>query len=82
MDQLDRNITILDDLCISPEEKKQRIKEIEQLRKNIIHHSDDLHFFWQHDTMVSHYRDQVYSLWDMIGNETTYAFFYYSTIKY
>ena len=80
MDQLDRNITNIKSLCISPEEKKQRIKEVEQLRKNIIYHSNDLHFFWQHDTIVSHYRDQVYSLWDMIGNETTYTVFYYSII--
>ena len=38
--------------------------------------------FWQHDTMVSHYRDQVYSLWDMIGKETTYTFFYHRIIQY
>ena len=82
MDQLDRKIKSFDNLCISPEEKKQRIEEIEQLRRNIIYSSSDLHFFWQHDTLVSHVRDQVYSLWDMIGKETTYTFFYYSIIKY
>ena len=82
MDNLDRKIKSFDDLCISHEEKKQRIKEIEQLRRNIIYSSSDLHFFWQHDTLVSHYRDQVYSLWDMIGKETTYTFFQYSIIKY
>ena len=70
---LDKKIKGLDDLCISPEEKKQRIKELEQLRQSIAYSSSHLHFFWQHDTMVSHVRDQVYDLWDMIGN----AFFYY-----
>ena len=58
------------------------IKEVEQLRQSIIYNSSDLHFFWQHDTLVSHVRYQVYGLWDMIGNETAYTFFYYSIIKY
>ena len=71
MDQLDRNITNIKSLCISPEEKKQRIKEVEQLRKNIIYKSSHLFFFWQHDTLTSNVRDQVYDLWDMIGNDTT-----------
>ena len=70
MDKLDRKITSLDDLCISPERKEQMIKEIEQLRENIIYSSSYLHFFWQHETLVSHVRDQVYDLWDMIGNIT------------
>ena len=82
MDQLDKKIKSFDSLCISPEEKEQMIKEVEQLRQNIIYSSSYLHFFWQHDTLVSHVRDRVYSLWDMIGNETTYTFFYYSIIKY
>ena len=82
MDELDRKIKSFDDLCISHEEKKQRIKEIEQLRKSIIYDSSYLHFFWQHETLVSHYRDQVYDLWDMIGKETTYTFFYYRIIQY
>ena len=68
MDQLDRKIKSFDDLCISPEDKEQMIKEVEQLRQNIIYSSNDLNFFWQHDTMTSHVRDQVYDLWDMIGN--------------
>ena len=46
------------------------IKEVEQLRQNIIYSSSYLHFFWQHETLVSHVRDQVYDLWDMIGNIT------------
>ena len=61
----------LDELCITPLEKKQRIKELEQLRQNIAYSSNHVHFFWQHDTMVSHVRDEVYDLWDMIGNNTT-----------
>ena len=68
MDQLDKKIKSFDDMCISAEEKEQRIKEVEQLRQNIIYSSSYLHFFWQHDTLVSHVRDQVYDLWDMIGN--------------
>ena len=79
MDQLDKKIKSFDGLCISPEEKEQMIKEVEQLRQNIIYSSSYLHFFWQHDTLVSNYRDRVYSLWDMIGNETNY---YYSMIQY
>ena len=82
MDILDRKIKSFDNLCISPELKEQLIKEVEQLRQNIIYSSSYLHFFWQHETLVSHYRDQVYSLWDMIGKETTYTFFYYRIIQY
>ena len=74
--KLAKDIKRLDDLCISPEEKKQRIKELEQLRQSIAYSGSHLHFFWQHETMVSHVRDQVYDLWDMICNDTTY--FYYS----
>ena len=80
MDQLDRKIKSLDDLCISLEDKKQMIQELEQLRQSIIYSSSYLHFFWQHDTLVSHVRDQVYDLWDMIGNNTT-NYFSYSIIK-
>ena len=74
MDQLDKKIKSFNNLCISLERKEQMIKEVEQLRQNIIYSSSYLHFFWQHDTMVSHVRDQVYDLWDMIGNNTTYLF--------
>ena len=74
MDQLDKEIKSFDNLCISPEEKEQRIKEKEQLRQSIIYSTSHLHFFWQHDTMVSHVRDQVYDLWDMIGNDTILTF--------
>ena len=82
MDHLDKEIKSFDNLCISPEEKEQRIKEVEQLRQSIIYNSSYLHFFWQHETLVSHYRDRVYSLWDMIGKETIYTFFYYKIIQY
>ena len=68
MDQLDNKIKSFDNLCISLERKEQMIKEVEQLRQNIIYLSSHLYFFWQHDTLVSHVRDQVYDLWDMIGN--------------
>ena len=68
MDNLDKKIKSFDDLCISPEKKEQMIKEVEQLRQNIIYSSSHLYFFWQHDTLVSHVRDQVYDLWDMICN--------------
>ena len=74
MDQLDKEIKSFDNLCISPEEKEQRIKEKEQLRQSIIYSTSHLHFFWQHDTMVSHVRDQVYDFWDMIGNDTILTF--------
>ena len=78
---LDRYIKYgLDELCITPEEKKQRLKELEQLRQSIAYSSNHVHFFWQHDTMVSHVRDQVYDLWDMLGNDTLLhtTYFYYS----
>ena len=70
LDNLAKEIKRLDDMCISPEEKEQRLKELEQLKQSIAYSSSHLHFFWQHETMVSHVRDQVYSLWDMCGNDT------------
>ena len=42
----------------------------EQLKESIAYSSSHVHFFWQHETMVSHVKDQVYDLWDMIGNDT------------
>ena len=56
-----------DGRCMSPFRKTQMVKELKQLRQSIAYSSSHLHFFWQHDTMVSHVRDQVYDLWDMIG---------------
>ena len=80
MDQLDRKIKSFDNLCISPEKKEEMIKEVEQLRQNIIYSSSHLHFFWQHETMVSHVRDQVYDLWDMIGKENFILLNFISTL--
>ena len=68
--KLAKDIKRLDDLCISPEVKEQMVKELKQLMQSIAYSSSHLHFFWQHETMVSHVRDQVYSLWDMCGNDT------------
>ena len=68
---LAKDIKNLDDLCITPDIKEQMTKELEQLRQSIAYSSNHVHFFWQHDTMVSHVRDQVYDLWDMIGNDST-----------
>ena len=64
---LTQNIKSLDDICISPEEKEQRIKELKLLNLSITYSSSTLHFFWQHENMLSYKRDQVYDLWDMIG---------------
>ena len=58
---------MLDDICISHAEKEQRIKELKQLNHSITYASSTLHFFWQHENMLSYKRDQVYDLWDMIG---------------
>ena len=69
---LTQNIKSLDDICISPEEKEQRIKELKQLNLSITYSSSTLHFFWQHENMLSYKRDQVYDLWDMIGNFNYY----------
>ena len=74
---LAKDIKSLDDQCITPELKQERIKELEQLSQSIAYESTHLYFFWQHDTMVSHVRDQVYDLWDMIGNDTYSTYFYY-----
>ena len=77
---LAKDIKSLDDQCITPESKQERIKELEQLSQSIAYESTHLYFFWQHDTMVSHVRDQVYDLWDMIGNDTYSTYFYYSIV--
>ena len=64
---LTQDIKMLDDICISHAEKEQRIKELKQLNHSITYASSTLHFFWQHENMLSYKRDQVYDLWDMIG---------------
>ena len=67
---LDKEIKSLDNICILPEVKERMVKELEQLKESIAYSSSHVHFFWQHETMVSHVKDQVYDLWDMIGNDT------------
>ena len=67
---LTKDIKRLDDLCVSPEVKEQMVKELKQLTQSIAYSSSHLHFFWQHETMVSHVRDQVYTLLEMCGNST------------
>ena len=56
----------LDNLCISFNEKKQRIQEIEQLNHSIAYTSTILHFFWKGDIMVSYKRDERYTIVDML----------------
>ena len=70
LDKLAKDIKHLDDLCVSPKVKEQMVKELKQLRQSIAYSSSHLHFFWQHETMVSHVRDQVYTLLEMCGNST------------
>ena len=56
----------LDNLCISSNEKEQRIQEFEQLNHSIAYTSSVLHFFWKDDIMVSYKRDQRYTIVDML----------------
>ena len=62
-----KEIQNLDNLCISSNEKKQRIQEIEQLNHSIAYTSTVLHFFWKDDIMVSYKRDERYTIVDMLG---------------
>ena len=57
----------LDNLCISSDEKEQRIQEFEQLNHSIAYTCSVLHFFWKEDTMVSYVRDERYTIIDMLG---------------
>ena len=57
----------LDNLCISSDEKEQRIQEFEQLNHSIAYTCSVLHFFWKEDTMVSYKRDERYTIIDMLG---------------
>ena len=57
----------LDHLCISYEEKEQRLQEFEQLNHSIAYTSTILHFFWKEDIMVSYKRDERYTIIDMLG---------------
>ena len=56
----------LDNLCISSDEKEQRIQELEQLNHSIAYTCSVLHFFWKEDTMVSYKRDERYTIVDML----------------
>ena len=62
-----KEIQYLDNLCISYEEKKQRVQEFEQLNHSIAYTSTVLHFFWKEDIMVSYKRDERYTIIDMLG---------------
>ena len=61
-----KEIQALDNLCISYNEKEQRIQEFEQLNHSIAYTSSVLHFFWKDDIMVSYKRDQRYTIVDML----------------
>ena len=61
-----KEIKNLDNLCISSNEKEQRIQEFEQLNHSIAYTSTVLHFFWKEDTMVSYKRDERYTIVDML----------------
>ena len=56
----------LDNLCISSDEKEQRIQEFKQLNHSIAYTCSVLHFFWKEDTMVSYKRDERYTIVDML----------------
>ena len=62
-----KEIQNLDNLCISSDEKEQRIQEFEQLNHSIAYTSSILHFFWKEDTMISYKRDERYTIVDMLG---------------
>ena len=61
-----KEIQNLHNLCISSEEKEQRIQEFEQLNYSIAYTSTVLHFFWKEDMMVSYKRDERYTIVDML----------------
>ena len=67
MDNVKKDIKKLDALCISPEEKEERIQEYIQLNHSIAYTCSVLHFFWKEDTMVSYQRDKRYTIGDMLG---------------
>ena len=67
MDNVKKEIKELDGMCISPEEKEIRLKELKQLNKSIAYTSTMIQFFWKEDTMVSYQRDKRYTIGDMLG---------------
>ena len=67
LDNIKKEITKLDAMCISREEKEMRLLELKQLNKSIAYTSTMIQFFWKEDTMVSYVRDQHYTIVDMMG---------------
>ena len=67
MDNVKKEITNIDAMCITPEEKEIRLEELKQLNKSIAYTSTMIQFFWKEDTMVSYVRDQHYTIVDMLG---------------
>ena len=61
-----KEIHNLNNLCISSDEKEQRIQEFEQLNHSIAYTSTVLHFFWKEDIMVSYKRDERYTIVEML----------------
>ena len=66
MYNVQKEITKLDALCITPKEKEMRIEELKQLNKSIAYTSARIQFFWKEETMVSYVRDQHYTIYDMM----------------
>ena len=66
-----KEISKLNSLCITPEEKEKRIQELKQLNKSIAHDSAMIHFFWKQDTIVSYVKDQHYTIVDMLSISPT-----------
>ena len=66
MYNVSKEIHSLNNLCISSDEKEQRIRELEQLNYSIAYTSTVLHFFWNEDIMVSYKRDERYTMLDML----------------
>ena len=74
LDNVKKEIKELDGMCISPEEKEIRLKELKQLNKSIAYTSTMIQFFWKEDTMVSYVRDQHYTIVDMLGIIIAYQY--------
>ena len=66
MYNVSKEIQDLHNLCISSDEKEQRIIEFEQLNRSIAYTSTVLHFFWKEEMMVSYKRDERYTIVDML----------------
>ena len=67
MDNVKKEIKKLDAMCITPDEKETRIKELKQLNNSIAFASTMIQFFWKEETMVSYVRNQHYTIIDMLG---------------